>query len=224
MTTSNNLGFFLLQQNQAQKEITVNEALTTIDALMNTGAKSITIATPPSSPNPGDLYIVAASPTGAWAGQANNIAWYNQIWQFIVPNAGMSLFVKDQGKIYAYNGTNWFVTNSSLSVLGDVSLSGSIASNSVLTYNSGTGKWHDATGGGSGTVTSVAISMPTEFSVSGSPITGSGTLTITKANENANTVYAGPASGSAAAPTFRALTVADLPTINLVYHTMFGGV
>jgi len=150
MTNSNNLGFFLLEQSQAQKEITVNEALVTIDALMNTGAKSITTATPPSSPNPGDLYIVAASPTGAWAGQANNIAWWNQVWQFIVPHAGMSLFVEDQGKIYAYNGTSWFVTNSALSVLGDVSLSGSVANGSVLTYNSTTSKWYDGTAGSGG--------------------------------------------------------------------------
>lgn len=33
-------------------------------------------------------------------------------------------------------------------------------------------------GGGSGTVTSVALAMPTGFSVSGSPITGSGTLAV----------------------------------------------
>jgi hypothetical protein len=65
-----------------------------------------------------------------------------------------------------------------------------------------------AAGGG---VTSVALSMPSEFSVSGSPITGVGTLTVTKANENANLVFAGPASGAAAQPTFRALVAADLP-------------
>ena len=66
-------------------------------------------------------------------------------------------------------------------------------------------------GGGSGTVTSVGLSLPAEFTVSGSPVTGSGTLTAAKANQNANLVYAGPASGSAAAPAFRALASADLP-------------
>ena len=64
---------------------------------------------------------------------------------------------------------------------------------------------------GSGTVTSVAISAPSEFSVSGSPVTTSGTLTLTKANQNANLVYAGPSSGGAAAPTFRALLDDDIP-------------
>lgn len=36
-------------------------------------------------------------------------------------------------------------------------------------------------------------------------------IAITKANETKNTVWAGPASGSAAQPTFRALAIADLP-------------
>lgn len=65
---------------------------------------------------------------------------------------------------------------------------------------------------GSGTVTSVALTMPTGFSVSGSPITTSGTLGVTFDTQLANLVLAGPASGSAATPAFRALTFADLPS------------
>jgi hypothetical protein len=68
-------------------------------------------------------------------------------------------------------------------------------------------------GGGSGTVTSVALSMPAEFTVSGSPVTTSGTLAVTKANESANQVYAGPTTGSPAAPAFRALVAGDIPNI-----------
>lgn len=63
-----------------------------------------------------------------------------------------------------------------------------------------------------GSVTSVALSVPAEFSVSGSPVTTSGTLSFSKANQAINTVYAGPSSGSAAAPTFRSLTIADMPS------------
>ncbi|MBA0088496.1 MAG: hypothetical protein HRJ53_26215, partial [Acidobacteria bacterium Pan2503] len=81
-----------------------------------------------------------------------------------------------------------------------------------------------AGGAGSGSVTSVALAMPAEFTVSGSPVTGSGTLTATKANENANTVWAGPTSGGAAAPTFRLLVTADMPagtgTVTSVGHTL----
>ncbi len=42
-------------------------------------------------------------------------------------------------------------------------------------------------------------------------MTTTGTLTITKANETANFVWAGPTTGAAAQPTFRALVAADIP-------------
>jgi hypothetical protein len=66
-------------------------------------------------------------------------------------------------------------------------------------------------GGGGGTVTSVGLSLPSIFSVSGSPVTTSGTLTGTLTNQAANLVFAGPTSGGLAVPTFRALVAADLP-------------
>lgn len=75
-------------------------------------------------------------------------------------------------------------------------------------------KWA-TTPSGSGTVTSVGLSLPSEFTVTNSPVTSTGTLTATKATQTANTVYAGPTTGSAAAPTFRAQVAADLPTIAL---------
>ena len=67
------------------------------------------------------------------------------------------------------------------------------------------------TSSSSGTVSSVALSVPAEWSVSGSPITTSGTLTISEATQSANTVYAGPNSGGSAAPGFRSLVSADIP-------------
>ena len=63
--------------------------------------------------------------------------------------------------------------------------------------------------GGNGTVTSVGLAMPSIFNVSGTPVTSAGTLTGTLAPQYANLVWAGPASGVAAAPTFRSLVKAD---------------
>lgn len=61
-------------------------------------------------------------------------------------------------------------------------------------------------------VTSVALAAPSDIlTVSGSPVTSTGTLTLTKVNQTANFVFAGPTSGGSAAPTFRALVSADLP-------------
>ncbi len=58
---------------------------------------------------------------------------------------------------------------------------------------------------------SVAFVVPGEFSVTGSPLTESGTLTIQKLAQSANLIYAGPVSGAATAPTFRSLEAPDLP-------------
>lgn len=70
--------------------------------------------------------------------------------------------------------------------------------------------WLNASGDGAlgacGTVTSVALSVPSILSVSGSPITTSGTLAVTLANQTANTVFA--RSTGTGAPSFQSLTKA----------------
>ena len=91
---------------------------------------------------------------------------------------------------------------------GDV---GAITLDASLTLTAGV---LAATTGGGGTVTSVALSLPAIFSVSGSPVTTSGTLTGTLATQSANTIFAGPTSGGAATPAFRALVAADVPNLD----------
>lgn len=63
-----------------------------------------------------------------------------------------------------------------------------------------------------GTVTSVGLSMPGDFQVTGSPVSTSGTLTVGYSTQTANRVFAGPSMGAAAAPTFRTLVSNDIPT------------
>ncbi len=76
------------------------------------------------------------------------------------------------------------------------------------------GSWVLLVASSPGTVTSVGLAMPSIFNVSGSPVTGAGTLTAALANQNANLILAGPSTGAAAAPTFRSLVAADVPTLN----------
>ncbi len=66
---------------------------------------------------------------------------------------------------------------------------------------------------GTGTVTSVALTMPSGFSVAGSPVTNAGTLAVSRTTQGANLIEAGPASGAAAVPTYRALVAADIPAV-----------
>lgn len=79
----------------------------------------------------------------------------------------------------------------------------------------------DFVSAGQGTVTSVDLALPAEFSVSGGPITAAGTLTATYANQNANLIFAGPGSGSPSAPAFRSLVAGDIPG-TLGAHTFTG--
>lgn len=69
---------------------------------------------------------------------------------------------------------------------GEVSISDIDASGTAdsTTYLRGDGSWSTPSGGGggSGTVTNVALSVPTGFAVSGSPVTSSGTIAITYAS------------------------------------------
>jgi hypothetical protein len=88
-------------------------------------------------------------------------------------------------------------------------------STEVFCYCKG-GSW-SASSSSSG-VMSVGLQVPAWLTVSGSPITGSGTFVIGTASQGANTVFAGPSSGSPAAPVFRSLTDADVPNSITVDH------
>lgn len=83
--------------------------------------------------------------------------------------------------------------------------------NTVLYWNGSNLVW--GTVPGTGTVISVGLSMPADFTVTGSPVTVSGVLTTQWAAQNPNLVMAGPATGvSAGTPTFRSLNNTDIPS------------
>ena len=92
---------------------------------------------------------------------------------------------------------------------------GTLANNDLIAYDSTLGYWKNIPGSsyGTGTVTSVGLSLPAIFTVSGSPVTTTGTLTAVLASQTANYFFAAP-NGSAGAPTFRAIVAADVPTLN----------
>ncbi|MBM3617729.1 MAG: DUF2793 domain-containing protein, partial [Alphaproteobacteria bacterium] len=107
MATTPHLGLNLLEQSQAQKEITVNTALLRIDALLNTAAQTRGETAPPSSPVEGEVHIVGNAATGDWAGHDLHIAYFEQIWRFIAPNEGAMLWVADEDTHYVFDGSGW---------------------------------------------------------------------------------------------------------------------
>lgn len=121
------------------------------------------------------------------------------------PNLNLALQVRD--------APNWDVPNNANFTTLDTVVGGGTVGNVLTSNGPNTAPTYQPVSAppGTGTVTSVALTAPAEFSVAGSPITAAGILAITKATQSANLVYAGPAAGGAAQPTFRALTAADLP-------------
>ena len=84
-------------------------------------------------------------------------------------------------QVLTYNGTRWVnrtisLGSQSLSGLTDVAITNP-AANQMLSYDATIQKWVNAAIPATG-VTSVALSMPTGFSITGSPITASGTFTV----------------------------------------------
>lgn len=75
--------------------------------------------------------------------------------------------------------------------------------------------WQNPPGGsvGGGTVTSVAMTVPSGFAVSGSPITGGGTLALSYATGQAANKFLATPDGTTGAITPRSIVTGDLPTL-----------
>ncbi len=64
----------MLVAGQAQKEVTHNEALALIDALIAARAELANAVTPPGAPVPGQCWALGAAPTGVWLGKGGQLA------------------------------------------------------------------------------------------------------------------------------------------------------
>ena len=119
MSDTNRFSLPLLQAAQAQKHVTVNEALMRLDGLMQLRLLSVTNTTPPLTPQDGDAYGVPASPVNEWAGQAGKIALFsNGGWVFIPVTLGMRAYIVDQNGWAGFDGAAWLMGVQSLSAHG----------------------------------------------------------------------------------------------------------
>jgi hypothetical protein len=116
-----------------------------------------TITDPTSlTPNDGDAYLVASSGAGAWAGQDNKIAKWdeaNAVWVFYTPVSADQTTVAsgtNAGNVYRYDGSNWVlqaITPSADWTLGGNSnatsannILGTLSNNPLRFYTNGTQK------------------------------------------------------------------------------------
>lgn len=140
------------------------------------------------------------------------------------PNLGLTLIGVDPIIAYNFVLIDMFAgATSGVTSLNGLAGAVTLAAGSNITITP-TGNTLTIASTAAGAVTSVGLTMPAIFSVANSPITSSGTLAVTLATETANTVWAGPTTGAAAAPTFRALVSADLPAgVGTVTSVTFTG-
>ena len=109
-STTLNYGITLLDPNQAQKDVTVNTALVTLDGFGQPSVISAVLASPPASPSDQDKYIVPAGATGVWAGHANSIAVYQangSLWTFYPPRTGWMVYNQAASSLLAYVSGVW---------------------------------------------------------------------------------------------------------------------
>ncbi len=94
--------------------------LQAIDQLVQGSVINATTIVPPSTPSPGDAYLLTGgTPSGGWAGQAGNIAvWDTQVtnsgtntqvpaWVFYTPKPGWTLWNVATSTFTVYNGSSW---------------------------------------------------------------------------------------------------------------------
>jgi len=108
MSDTPRLGLPLLQAAQAQKHVTVNEALVRLDGLAQLSLISISLSLPPTLASDGDCYGVAVGGVNDWAGQDGDIAIYsNGGWVFATPMAGWNAWVEDTATKVIHDDSDW---------------------------------------------------------------------------------------------------------------------
>jgi hypothetical protein len=109
MTTSARLGITELGSTQNDRSVTVNEAIARLEAGATMfAAIQVSLDTPPGSPAEGDLYVIGAAPTGAWASNAKKVTvYYNAAWLFIPLFEGQMAYDQTANALYKYDGSAW---------------------------------------------------------------------------------------------------------------------
>ena len=95
---------------QAQKYVTLNQALALLDGLVQTAVESRSTAAEPASPADGAIYILPASATGAdWSGRvAGTLMRFEAgAWASFESQPGWIAYVKDEGVLLVQASGGW---------------------------------------------------------------------------------------------------------------------
>ena len=138
MSNSPRIGLPFLDAAQAQKHVTMNEALARLDTVGAARVETMALASPPASPVEGEAHLVPAAAGGAWIGQDGTVAAFlNGGWAFIAPWAGWRLWVESNTGFVVYDGVDWQLASQptspggALSALRQVEIDHAVAAGST---------------------------------------------------------------------------------------------
>ncbi len=98
----------LVMPSQAQKHVTVNEALVRLDAVAQLRVVSSVVQAPPEVSSDGTGYLIPSGSEGAWQGKAGRIAiWSNGGWVYLTPKTGWRAWDESLGGYRLFDGTDW---------------------------------------------------------------------------------------------------------------------
>jgi hypothetical protein len=101
-------GLPLVQAAQAQKHVTVNEALARLDALAQITLESRSVTVPPAVSDEGRAWAVPGGAVNAWAGQGGRIAIFaNGGWVFVPVRVGWRGWIVDEHLGATFDGDAW---------------------------------------------------------------------------------------------------------------------
>lgn len=108
MTRTTQLELPLVLPAQAQKHVTVNEALARLDAVTQLCIDSSVLSAPPASVVEGNAYLVPDGAIGEWAGASRKVAvWSNGGWLFLQPRPGWRAWDQGRGSFQIFDGEGW---------------------------------------------------------------------------------------------------------------------
>ena len=116
---SQNLNLPFLMPSQAQKHVTHNEALVTLDNIVQLAVADRHRTAPPVGPLDGDRHIVAVGATGTWTSHDSDIACFvDGGWQFLSPREGWLAWLSDDAHLLIRRDNEWRSAVENVSYLG----------------------------------------------------------------------------------------------------------
>ena len=106
MVDTKNLSLPLIAASQAQKHVTVNEALARLDGMTQLRLLSRSVTTPPAALD-GECDGVPVGATNAWVGRDGEVAVFsNGGWVYAAPQSGWRAYVVDEASVAMHNGND----------------------------------------------------------------------------------------------------------------------